>query len=269
MYTSLGWGGLLLLVACTTENQTKPIDQPGVETLGQTPGGAVYHAGHYVADDDQARLVTFAPGTGITPQRSKQYVQHLGDATGLCVIAVGYENSELVAKCCTPRLQPIPRACPAPTDRSSRCLTHHKDTGGSGVKHPLLDLDFMVTSQPGCRIKSRLESSMGSGGPDGKDVDQELSMNSTEVIAVQDGREFREDRSFLRHSRTRGDRLPARVKSCCSFAGRSCLHLEDPMPLWKSRSSEHQCRENSPNHDDGGDARAGNGSARGSHDLVQ
>ena len=100
MYTS-GWVGLLLLVACATGNQTKPSDQPGVEALGQTPGGAVYHAGHCVADDDQARLVTFAPGTGITPQGSKQYVEYLGDATGLCVIAVGYENSQLVAKCCT------------------------------------------------------------------------------------------------------------------------------------------------------------------------
>ena len=26
-----GWVGLLLLVACTTENQTKPSEQPGVE----------------------------------------------------------------------------------------------------------------------------------------------------------------------------------------------------------------------------------------------
>ena len=97
----LGWVVLLLLVACTPENQAKPSHQSAVQTLGQTPGGAVYHAGHCVADDDQGRLVTFAPGTGVTPQRSKQYVQHLGDATGLCVIAVGYENRELVARCCT------------------------------------------------------------------------------------------------------------------------------------------------------------------------
>ncbi len=99
MYTR--WAVLLLLVACTPENQTKTTERSDREALGQTPGGAVYHAGHCVADDDQGRLVTFAPGTGVTPQRSQQYVQHLGDATGLCVIAVGYENSELVASCCT------------------------------------------------------------------------------------------------------------------------------------------------------------------------
>ena len=69
--------------------------------LGQTPGGAVYHSRHCVADDEQGRLVIFAPGTGGTPERAQQYVQHLGEASGLCVIAVGYENSELLASCCT------------------------------------------------------------------------------------------------------------------------------------------------------------------------
>ena len=133
----LGWVVLLLLVACTPENQAKPSHQSAVQTLGQTPGGAVYHAGHCVADDDQGRLVTFAPGTGVTPQRSKQYVQHLGDATGLCVIAVGYENRELVARCCTTTDTPdgVQAAADPPgmacTDGSQLAVPHARSVEGA------------------------------------------------------------------------------------------------------------------------------------------
>lgn len=69
--------------------------------LGRTPGDAVYHAGNCVPDDDRGRLVTFAPGTGLPPDYYSRFVQHLGDRTGLCVIAVRYENARLAAECCT------------------------------------------------------------------------------------------------------------------------------------------------------------------------
>jgi len=95
------WLVVLLLMACTPGNQSHTTGRPDRSALGQTPAGAVYHTGNCVGDNDQGRLVIFAPGTSVTPQRSKRYVEHLGDATGLCVIAVGYENSELVARCCT------------------------------------------------------------------------------------------------------------------------------------------------------------------------
>lgn len=53
-----------------------PGDRGGVHDarpdLSRTPGGAVYHAGNCVPDDDRGRLVTFAPGTGLPPDYYSQ-----------------------------------------------------------------------------------------------------------------------------------------------------------------------------------------------------
>ncbi len=69
--------------------------------LGRTPGGALYHAANCLPQDERARLVTFAPGTGLTPDHYQLFVEHLGNASGLCVVAVQYENTRLAAACCT------------------------------------------------------------------------------------------------------------------------------------------------------------------------
>ncbi len=75
-------------------------DSP-LPALGRTPGGGLYHVANCVPEDEQGRLVTFAPGTGLTPDHSRMFVEHLGDRSGLCVIAVQYENTQLAAACCT------------------------------------------------------------------------------------------------------------------------------------------------------------------------
>jgi hypothetical protein len=69
--------------------------------LGETPLGTVFHKRTCRPDNGREHLVVFAPGTGITPARSRLLVRHLGDRTGECVIAVAYENTKLVASYCT------------------------------------------------------------------------------------------------------------------------------------------------------------------------
>ena len=90
-----------LLAACGGSLEDDSRDDFELSPLGRTPGGAVYHAGHCVPDDERGRLVTFAPGTGLSPDNYREFVGHLGDRTGLCVIAVPYENAQLAAECCT------------------------------------------------------------------------------------------------------------------------------------------------------------------------
>ena len=91
----------LVLAACGGNLEDDSREDSDLSPLGRTPGGAVYHAGNCVADDDRGRLVTFAPGTGLTPDYYQEFVEHLGDRTRLCVIAVPYENAQLAAECCT------------------------------------------------------------------------------------------------------------------------------------------------------------------------
>ncbi len=92
---------ILIVGACGGSSTNKDTRQEVSSPLGVTPGHAVYHTTNCTPDSDQGRLITFAPGTGGTPDGSRLFIQHLGDQTGLCVIGVPYENSQLAAACCT------------------------------------------------------------------------------------------------------------------------------------------------------------------------
>jgi len=93
-------GTLVAAGPCQTALPALPA-LPGDSVLGETPLGSVYHKVRCLPQHARPPLVIFAPGTGITPARSRTFTRFLGDQSGQCVIAVAYENSKLVASYCT------------------------------------------------------------------------------------------------------------------------------------------------------------------------
>jgi hypothetical protein len=76
-----------------TDAPPSPIEEPNVS-------GAIFHAANCTPDNPAERLVVFAPGTAGGAAGAQHFIQQVGDATGLCAIAVAYDNAETILGCC-------------------------------------------------------------------------------------------------------------------------------------------------------------------------
>jgi hypothetical protein len=61
----------------------------------------VYDAVACAGADRDESLIVFLPGTGASPSGVTTFVGWVGAASGLCVIAVPYDNADYVGQCCT------------------------------------------------------------------------------------------------------------------------------------------------------------------------
>jgi len=94
----IGSAGLLLTATAGITEAQGPSTTDSV--LRDTRAGAVYHTRACEPSNQHDRLIIYVQGTGATPRQSSRFVRHVGDRTGLCVIAIPYENSKLVASYC-------------------------------------------------------------------------------------------------------------------------------------------------------------------------
>jgi len=65
-----------------------------------TEGGTLYHT-NCTPENADGRIVVFLPGTGGEPARHcAMFTACIGDATGLCAMAIPYDNEESLIECC-------------------------------------------------------------------------------------------------------------------------------------------------------------------------
>jgi hypothetical protein len=72
---------------------------PADSVLRWTAAGAIYHANCAVPRSGEP-LIVYLQGTSLGPAESRQFLRHVGDRTGRCLVAVPYENARLVAAYC-------------------------------------------------------------------------------------------------------------------------------------------------------------------------
>ena len=106
--TALRSAPLLVLAACGAVDDPSNMDPPHatiaqaqiLPELGETSRGAVFHGGNCTSANSAQNLTVFLPGTNAVPGQSQIFVKEVGDATGMCVVAVPYVNRFTVNSCC-------------------------------------------------------------------------------------------------------------------------------------------------------------------------
>ena len=98
MTIALAWGTLAPALALA--HATVVAQAPPDSVLRQTTAGAIYHAANCAAPDARELLIIYLQGTGLGPEHSKQFLRHVGDRSGQCIVGVPYENTKLVASYC-------------------------------------------------------------------------------------------------------------------------------------------------------------------------
>ncbi len=100
MMVALAWGAFAPAPAPATAPATAVAQAPPDSVLRQTTTGAIYHAANCAAPDARELLIIYLQGTGLGPEHSKQFLRHVGDRSGQCIVGVPYENTKLVASYC-------------------------------------------------------------------------------------------------------------------------------------------------------------------------